>query len=376
MGNHLLILSNVAFEAVSFVIEVLLALSQNTVMDDEDLALAITVEEMESEQKKEFDDTSGCPVCFELFDIQQRIPRILPCSHTLCELCMAEILNGRKFMVCPQCRKKHAAHSGVKAFPENKYIFKNLKPEPQAKSPSFDSCPEHDRELSLSCKSEGCTKDICQLCLLQSHIGHKVTDIVEEETKRAKSRLQPVQEYVMKCKDILLMAKQIVRSNCTATLKKIQEEKDLYVKMFDSEMVKVSDRLAKEETEIDEQLEVIKEQLMKFSDIKHAIETGTRNKDVRRMVQTIDTIEINTRDVFSRKSECLYYDCEEVVNGVDKISKVCPRLIERVALFNSRSSAPTEAMPTILKFPTQGKECVFSFASGSFPSFLIAMHNI
>ena len=62
-------------------------------------------------------------------------------------------------------------------------------------------------------------------------------------------------------------------------------------------MVKVSDRLAKEETEIDEQLEVIKEQLMKFSDIKHAIETGTRNKDVRRMVQIIDIIEINTRGV-------------------------------------------------------------------------------
>ena len=163
------------------------------------------------------------PVCFELFDTEQRIPRLLPCSHTLCELCMTEILNGRRSMVCPQCRKKHAAHSGVKAFPENKYIFKYLIPgsKSETKSLSFDSCSEHDRELSLSCKTEGCSKDICQLCLLQSHSGHKVIDIVEEETKRAKSRLQPVQEYVMKCKDTLLMAKQVIRTKCTATLKKL-----------------------------------------------------------------------------------------------------------------------------------------------------------
>ena len=107
-------------------------------MDDKDLALAMTVEEMKSEQTQEFDDTSGCPVCYELFDTEQRIPRLLPCSHTLCEGCIAEVLHGKRFLVCPQCRKRHAAYSGVKAFPENKYIFKYLKPE-SGQSPKLRS---------------------------------------------------------------------------------------------------------------------------------------------------------------------------------------------------------------------------------------------
>ena len=92
------------------------------------------------------------------------------------------------------------------------------------------------------------------------------------------------------------------------------------------EIVKVSDRLAKEEAEIDEQLEVIKEQLMQFSDVKHAIESGARNKDIRRMVQTIDTIEISTRDGLNKKSEYKYYDCEEVDNRrKQKYLRACPK---------------------------------------------------
>ena len=91
------------------------------------------------------------------------------------------------------------------------------------------------------------------------------------------------------------------------------------------------------------------------------------------MVQTIDTIEINTREVFRKKSEYKYYDCEEVANDVKKISKACPRLIGKterlgVALLNGRSSLPTAAVPTIFKFPTKRKECVFSFPSGFFLS--------
>ena len=129
---------------------------------------------------KEFDDTSGCPICFEIYDDQDYIPRLLPCSHTICVKCATKVLGRRSFLVCPQCRKKHVARSGVNAFPCNKYILRHLQPECDLFQ--FDSCIQHGGELNMFCKSESCQQDICRFCLLESHRGdnHDVVDIVKE----------------------------------------------------------------------------------------------------------------------------------------------------------------------------------------------------
>ena len=88
---------------------------------------------METGKRKEFDDTSGCPICYGKFDTEECVPRLLPCTHTLCEVCILKILGNKRIFKCPQCRKKHNALTGLNAFPENKYILNNL----QAKANTF-----------------------------------------------------------------------------------------------------------------------------------------------------------------------------------------------------------------------------------------------
>ena len=282
-------------------------------------------EEGESNQGSEFDDTLGCPVCFEMFGTEKNIPRLLLCSHTLCESCIVEMLKGRRFLVCPQCRKRQTAYSGVNAFPQNKYILKSLvvKEEPFA----FEFCPHHKRELSLFCKSNVCKKDICQLCYLQRHGGHHVVDIVQDENDKAKRRLDPINEYLVECKKTLVAAKQKVRGECRNTLEELNSQKDVYMRMFDSEIEKVTKLMTTEEREIDQQLEVVKEQFVKCTDINNKIESGTKDKDIKRRKEMIDAIELESKKIFSEKDSYKFYQCQKGIKG--NISNICPELADK-----------------------------------------------
>ena len=128
----------------------------------------------------EDDDTFSCPICLEDYEITgDKLPRIFPCNHTACAKCIPSLIRNAE-LVCPKCRKKHGVTNGVKSFPENAYIISTLKLLEKRKEEEFKLCYRHQRELSIYCKDKGCMKPICQLCLLKSHIGHKVVDRIEE----------------------------------------------------------------------------------------------------------------------------------------------------------------------------------------------------
>ena len=75
-------------------------------------------------------DSTTCPVCFELYkETGGHIPRLLPCSHTLCHSCTVTLTrNGR--LECPQDRQVHHAKKGKLIFPQNQYILKQLEMKP------------------------------------------------------------------------------------------------------------------------------------------------------------------------------------------------------------------------------------------------------
>ena len=59
-----------------------------------------------------------------------RIPRLLPCSHCYCELCLDLQLKGTngKALKCPECRQSHpVSFRRVKTFPQNKYTLALLR---------------------------------------------------------------------------------------------------------------------------------------------------------------------------------------------------------------------------------------------------------
>ena len=75
----------------------------------------------------ELTDLTQCPVCFEEYQLDgYQAPRILPCSHTLCEKCLETLIRNNK-VDCPECRIKHQATAGKRSFPQNKYIIAHIK---------------------------------------------------------------------------------------------------------------------------------------------------------------------------------------------------------------------------------------------------------
>lgn len=49
-----------------------------------------------------------CPVCWDRFDTNGHMPRLLSCGHTICQLCLeclpTETRLGQKCVLCPECR--------------------------------------------------------------------------------------------------------------------------------------------------------------------------------------------------------------------------------------------------------------------------------
>ena len=71
---------------------------------------------------------TNCSVCFEVYaETGSHIPRLLPCTHTVCEMCIRQLIQGKEAFNCPECRVRHPAHNGVKTFPQNKYILTHIK---------------------------------------------------------------------------------------------------------------------------------------------------------------------------------------------------------------------------------------------------------
>lgn len=59
---------------------------------------------MASKLRKDLEEQVSCPICQELF----KDPRLLPCLHTYCKQCLAELVRTaiRKGQIsCPECRK-------------------------------------------------------------------------------------------------------------------------------------------------------------------------------------------------------------------------------------------------------------------------------
>ncbi|XP_071956992.1 uncharacterized protein [Antedon mediterranea] len=69
-----------------------------------------------------------CPICLQLFNGCDRLPKLLPCQHTYCILCLKNIAKKMDDVVeCPECRVWHQlTHSGVTAFPHNITIMRLL----------------------------------------------------------------------------------------------------------------------------------------------------------------------------------------------------------------------------------------------------------
>ncbi|ESP01076.1 hypothetical protein LOTGIDRAFT_172809 [Lottia gigantea] len=130
-----------------------------------------------------------CAICLDSY----KTPRILPCFHTFCEICLEKFIQQKvrnDSISCPICRTNIQVPAiGAKGFSVNFYI-----PENDAQKEK-DFCPKHSKEeISLFCADcdlFGCSKCECSLFHATQHITE-----YRKEYKTTLLQLQKdVQEY-------------------------------------------------------------------------------------------------------------------------------------------------------------------------------------
>lgn len=48
-----------------------------------------------------------CPMCYDIYDEGQKVPRNLHCGHTYCEECLINSIKNKGRLECPICRLRH-----------------------------------------------------------------------------------------------------------------------------------------------------------------------------------------------------------------------------------------------------------------------------
>ncbi|KAM3875188.1 tripartite motif-containing protein 59 [Diretmus argenteus] len=125
-----------------------------------------------------------CSVCYSIFSD----PRVLPCSHTFCKVCLDGVLQVsanysiwrplRLPLKCPNCRSiVELPPAGVDALPVNVSLRAIIEKYQRDGQPRPPSCPEHHRQpLNVYCVQD--RQLICGLCLtVGQHQGHTIDDL-------------------------------------------------------------------------------------------------------------------------------------------------------------------------------------------------------
>ena len=235
-----------------------------------------------------------CQICLEDFEeTGDHVPRILPCTHTLCEKCLQTLIKKSVYgqnVECPECREKHLATHDVKTFPQNKYIVVNLKQ--KQKEGKIAKCEKHGKELSLYCKRKECEKAICSKCLTVSHREHDVVDIEEKQKEILLTKI--TLEMKMKKKTIADMKEEIrdLHIACSKQLEASQKKLVNQIrKRFGALKKNLDDHISIVIKDMDKDINSIDQHLDVLNGIEINVTSGLASEeDVRNGVEAIKSI--------------------------------------------------------------------------------------
>ena len=185
-------------------------------------------------------DLTHCAICFDEYNKQENIPRLLSCSHTLCESCLFDLINASKHksFKCPECRISHdVTERGVKEFPQNKYILSHLDTL-EKENTSDTTCKDHKRPLALYCADSKCKKSLCTLCYIEDHKSHSVTDFVQEAQRCRQVIANDIDaklKVIIKHKELLKTLKAGIDEETENSLAEINRRKKCLIDQIQSE---------------------------------------------------------------------------------------------------------------------------------------------
>ena len=254
------------------------------------------------------DSLLSCVVCLEEFEEDgDHIPRLLPCTHTLCEACVKQLIRDNK-LECPECRAEHEAKKEEKSFPQNKYLLMQVKRKPGRESKGKQErdekelCEEHGKEVVLFCDEAECKKPICLVCLKKSHKKHDVTDIVDEKKEVLKKKISHIEQNLREKINIFNATKTDINRKTEVCLKNLQKR---------SEEMK---------DEIDRQFHQMKKDAEnQREEANSSLETETA--DLNENLNLLSSIRKNTEDM-DEDDDDNYSDVIDMIDTVNSIKEM------------------------------------------------------
>ena len=278
-----------------------------------------------------------CPVCFEEFEENgKHVPRLLPCSHTLCHKCIGQLIRDTR-LECPTCRVNHEAKQEETSFPQNKYILTLRR-----RLGEFRKCPDHEENMILFCGEAGCQRTICPFCLSETHLGHKAVAIqkatndvlakllknIELTNRKLNAKLKKVENAskdIMKKTDTSLELLERDKEEMIQRFEKkkeefirnLEEEKEEMTKQYDGMIEKASEQKTELKEVSRDELASIKENISLLQNIKQSVEEEEVNTydDVLRKLDTVRAVTENVDQHLPRKKS---YQYSEYVPGRDQ----------------------------------------------------------
>ena len=293
-----------------------------------------------ADTNKDYDSLEGilnCPVCFEDYrpNDDNAIPRLLPCSHTLCGKCTQGLIQ-KNSLQCPECRKRHPVENGAKSFPQNKYILLTVRrktslaeEKPQVVQQNLETCLVHGRELGLYCSEASCQNEICSLCLTSSHRGHDVVDLMQLKKEKYEYLVANVSwlRKSLKCnRDKFVSSKEEIEEKmemCLEMLRKnevIQKAKILKILSDTYEKFKqsVDNRRQKTLNKVEGQIQMIDTLLNLSGDIlKNTDPKASSHQDIQSNNDIIERLGEEIEGRLSTKQTYEYFSYSE--NEDDKV---------------------------------------------------------
>ena len=301
------------------------------------------------------DDLTNCPVCFDEYrENGGRLPRLLPCTHTLCENCLQVLIRKAK-LDCPECRLKHEAVNGVKSFPQNKYIISHLKKAQQGEVAEnkeeicgvFVTCNQHKREKIFFCLEDDCQKQVCIVCFARHHKQHSYVDL---ELQR------------QKCEPLL--------SKIDSLTKDFQEQKGSLTALKEDLEGKIGVIVAEMEAQKEEELKKVIEKYQKAIEDACAA-SWNYMREIDQEVAEIGEFVVDLDDL-KRHTNIVTVTDDDLTKYTEKVEKIATQLSSRTKASkpltqneekNTSHSEESIAILQGLGIPEESKKLVFTVPS-------------
>ncbi|XP_071124295.1 E3 ubiquitin-protein ligase TRIM56-like [Mytilus edulis] len=121
-----------------------------------------------------------CSICTEVFDEDERIPRLLPCHHPFCSECIKRLGRRKDTIKCPTFNAVHKVKkNGPIDFPKDN-TRRNLTSFLQTHSDhnAFKKCSQCGNTVDITFKCQQCNINLCEICRCQHETKYKTHNLI------------------------------------------------------------------------------------------------------------------------------------------------------------------------------------------------------